>query len=124
MTRCRCPQTPGYGDGRVSEQSLLRRGLPIHVALCVADAVRWLGWWLMKALVEWGAVLCSLRASADWTADLPRPRALRHDFWLRREIALGFAQIEAYLSATGCADDTSRPSEEKIHRTRLEGGNG
>ena len=51
-----------------------------YVALWLVDAVRVFAWWLMKALVGWGAVLSGdPRPSSEWTADLSSPRALRRD---------------------------------------------
>jgi hypothetical protein len=76
-----------------------------HLALCVADAVRWLAWRLMTLLVEWGSVLYGLRDVTDWTAAVPRPRVLRDGHALRQEIQLGFVQIDAYLSAAVGTDD-------------------
>lgn len=98
-------------------------GRPAYAAACVADATRWLVWWLMKLLVDGGAGMCGLRASADPPADLPRPRALRHAVQLRRDIHRGLAEIDAYLAATCPAADTASPTAEETHRSRSEGGN-
>jgi hypothetical protein len=102
----------------------LLEDLPLLVALCVADASRWLGWWLIKVLVLWGSVLCGLSASADCTVDLPRPHALRHDIALRREVERGLEQLDAYLSTTGLDEDVTRPTDKKSQRTRRAGSDG
>jgi hypothetical protein len=80
---------------------VLRRADPAYLALCLADAVRWLGWWLMKALVGWGALVCGdPRLAEGWRADLRPPLTLRRELLLRREVARGIAQLEDHLSGS------------------------
>ena len=96
---------------------------PTFVALCVVDAMSWLGWWLARSLVLCGAVLSGLVADTECLADLPRPRPLRQGVSLRREVRRGLAEIDAYLSATSLPDAT-RPSVEEARRTRRRDGDG
>jgi hypothetical protein len=80
---------------------LARRADPAYLALSLADAVRWLGWCLMKALVGGGALVCGdPRLAEGWRADLRAPRTLRRELLLRREVARGIAQLEDHLSGS------------------------
>lgn len=94
-----------------------------YVALWLVDAVRVFAWWLMKALVGWGAVLSGdPRPSSEWTADLLSPRALRRDLRFGWEVKHGLAHIETYL-ARSCATQRDIPSrEEGGDRARPDGG--
>ena len=90
-----------------------------YVVLLVADGVRWCAWWLLRALSGWGALLCGdPRLSLEWTAVQPRPRSLRHEMLLRREVERGIAHLEAYLSAAAPAGGSTRSSGRERHRRR------
>jgi hypothetical protein len=89
---------------------LSRAADPAYLALCLADAVRWLGWWLMKALVGWGALVCGdPRLAEGWRADLRAPRSLRSELLLRREVSRGIAELEDHLSSSHSDRATQRP---------------
>ena len=97
---------PGRGADRWTQ--VRRWADPAYLALCLADAVRWLGRWLIKALVGWGAIFCGdPRLAAGWRAQLRAPRTLRHELLVRREVARGIAQLEDHLA--GGRRPQSRP---------------
>jgi hypothetical protein len=102
--------THSNGVARRVGERLRRWRDPRHVALTLVDVVRWLGWWVVKGLVGWGALLCAdPRLGDDWVADNHRPRSLAGELALRREVERGVAQIEEHLSAAADRTDRADP---------------